>query len=95
MRAYSQRHLLVHQFGLSTIKTTSIKMSPDCLMHDVFAKSHLWFPLDGVERAPENKLDLLLHLVREMLHGAEVLAQKLPENKELIVQYLSQKLIPT
>ena len=45
----------------------------------VFAPSHLGFPLDSVERAPENKLDLLLHLVREVLHGAEVLAQKLPE----------------
>ena len=64
-------------------------------MHDVFAKSHLGLPLDGVERAPEDELDLLLHLVREVLHGAEVLAQKHPENKELIVQYLSQKLIPT
>ena len=40
----------------------------------VFAPSHLGFPLDSVERAPENKLDLLLHLVREVLHGAEVLA---------------------
>ena len=52
----------------------------DASMHDVFAKSHLGLPLDGVERAPEDKLDLLLHLVREVLHGAEVLAQKLPKN---------------